>query len=135
MFKLKELTRFSTLKELVEYIEDEANRRAEEILEKGEYDFDRIILNIIKNSSNSVSSIEIATLTGLPHHRVCKKLRKLSNFGVISCSTRKEVRFWRFKGTNQTSDTERPELPDARKGSDGSQSEGKGISNSKGGVG
>jgi predicted transcriptional regulator len=119
---------FNNLKELVEFIETEAVKRAEEILEKGEYDFDRIILNIIKNSSKPVSSIEIATLTGLPQHRVCKKLRKLSNFDTISCSTTKKVRFWKLKDTNFKPDSERPKLPDEfdrRKGGEGPQSRGK----------
>lgn len=59
--------------------------------------YDQQIMDILDNSSRSISAFEISLITGIPHHRVCKKLRKFQSYDLIFCSTVKKVGFWKKK--------------------------------------
>jgi len=73
---------FSTLEELMEYIDREAKRRAKRILEKYRElpetePYDRVILKVLREAKEPLSIDLISFLTGISKSRCCKVLKRL----------------------------------------------------------
>jgi DNA-binding transcriptional regulator GbsR (MarR family) len=57
---------------------------------------DERILAILRSSNEPLSSTVISVISGIRHDRVCKKLEKLSQYSMVKCVTKKEIKFWKI---------------------------------------
>ena len=63
----------------------------------GKLDYDKQIIELLKNVSCPLSASSISLMTGLKEDRILKKLKTLQKFSIVELVTSKKVCFWRLK--------------------------------------
>ena len=90
-------------------LEDVVKTTVEKVLERLEKDFvlvpkkewkefknyDKKILNTLKNFDEPISLDYLSHETGIDKARLCKKLKILEKFGKVRCVTKKVTSYWK----------------------------------------
>lgn len=92
--------KFESIEELMDYVEKEAQRRVDEILNKygrlAETEaYDKVIVKLLKDFKQPLSVELISFMTGISKQRCCKTLNKLEKkWGIVRKVTISKVAYY-----------------------------------------